>query len=92
MRSYFYGALLAPAFHGNSASQLPDKLAVSGSALLHIKCFSENSTPIIGNATKQIGADSLATAQEACLARGVGTVHNVWGHRALLGLANELEA
>lgn len=83
-RSYFYGALLSPAFIGDSIPSLPERLEIDSQAMVHIKCFAENDTPIVGNAKENIGSGKLETAMQACIDMSVGTVHSVWGHKTIV--------
>ncbi|MDB4451558.1 hypothetical protein N9131_00905 [bacterium] len=90
-RSYFYGALVSPPLP-SATSVIPERLTVAGQAMLHIKCFKENNTPIVGNVAGEIGDAALATAQRACTDMSVGAVHGVWGNRTIIRRANEMEA
>ena len=90
-RSYFYGALLTPLLP-DVASPLPERLHIDSQAMVHIKCFAENNTPIVGNASKQIGDRELQAALQACTDCSVGAVHSVWGHRTILKKAEEIRA
>ena len=89
-RSYFFGALLAPAFKPKGGDDLPSTLEIVSQAMVHIKSFSDNNTPIVGNAESQIGRSHLAEAQKACTDFSVGTTHNVWGSGTIIRRAERL--
>ena len=91
-RSYFYGALLSPPFDSDSIRNLPSKFEVRSRAMLHIKCFAENETPIVGNIADRIGTAELGAAYRACTDMSIGTIHSVWGHRTLLRRAEDVGA
>lgn len=88
-RSYFFGAL------GNSvltASEeaLPARLELLEHALLHIKCYKENNTPIIGNVAARIDSKVLARIAIDINTFNVGQKTSVWGHRTLVTYANRV--
>jgi hypothetical protein len=89
-RSYFHGALLSPPFDRESISNLPSKFEVCSRAMVHINCFAENETPIVGNIADRIGVFELEAAYRACTDTGVGAVHSVWGHRTLARRAEDV--
>jgi hypothetical protein len=84
MRSYFYGALLAPAFNPTVETKLPADLQIVSQAMVHIKCFSDNNTPVVGNAAEEMGESQLIAAQRACTDLTVGTSHRVWSSGTVL--------
>ena len=90
-RSYFYGALLSPAF-SSEVSAVPEKMNIDASALVHIKCFAENNTPIVGNSSEAIGEEAIRKAMAAATDMSVGAVHSVWGSRTILRRAEEVAA
>ena len=57
-RSYFYGGIANIVLESDEPDSIPNDIDISEYALLHIKCFKENETPIIGN----IKTQSLASA------------------------------
>lgn len=89
-RSYFYGALFSPAFEGHSLSSIPAKLHIEESAMVHISCFAENNTPLVGNVVEQIGLSTIQAAMSSHQDLSVGAVYRVWGHRAIIRNAEVL--
>src|SRR5215469_4803043 len=59
-RSYFFGALAAEVLAEPSVALIPLHIRLAGQALLHIKCFKENDTPIAGNIADRIDAARLS--------------------------------
>lgn len=89
-RSYFFGALGVDVLEAPNPELIPSRVRLTEQALLHIKCFQENETPIAGNILERIDAKSLSTTRAEAHTYGVGSVHHVWGYRTIISRANEL--
>lgn len=90
-RTAFYGGLLAPAFRSEEVTP-PSRLDIALAAMVHVKCYAENKTPIVGNLAEAIGSDAINVALSACADMSVGAVHRVLGHLALLKRAQTVAA
>lgn len=90
-RSYFYGGLLDAVVEKQSVDDLPASLVVKQFALLHIGCFKENNTPIIGNIASRIGASSLQAIERKTKDFSVGATSSVWGHQTIIKYAESVE-
>ena len=82
-RTAFYGGLLAPAFRSEEEI-LPSRLDITLAAMIHVKCYAANKTPIVGNLAQVLGSNAIDAALAACTDMRVGAVHGVLGHLALL--------
>jgi len=82
-RTAFYGGLLTPAFRSEGAI-LPTRLNIALAAMVHVKCYAENKTPIVGNLAHVISSGAIKDALSACTDTSVGAVHRVLGNLALL--------
>ena len=91
-RSYFYGALADAVLEAPEVDLIPDQVSVGEHALLHIKCFRENGTPIVGNMLKHLESRLLADVERQVSDMNVGATHRVWGYRTIVKRANELVA
>jgi hypothetical protein len=72
--------------------QLPGCVTVGEHALVHIKCYRENNTPIVGNILERLDKTQLAQITTDIQASHVGHVSRVWGWRTLFRKANEIAA
>ncbi|WP_143225952.1 hypothetical protein [Acidovorax sp. 56] len=86
-KSYFYGGLLDAVVEHASTDELPPSLAVKHFALLHIGCFKENNTPIVGNVAAHIGSSALQELESKTKEFSVGAISSVWGHRTIVKYA-----
>ena len=91
VRSSFYGGLLEAVVDMPLIDLLPSKLKVSQFALVHIKCFKENHTPIVGNVASRIGLSSLEAIEKKANDFSVGAKSSVWGHRTIIKYAENIE-
>lgn len=90
-RTAFYGGLLAPAFRSEEAI-LPARLDIAPAAMVHVKCYAENKTPIVGNLVHAVGSNAVDLALSAGTDTSVGAVHRVLGYLALLERARMIAA
>ena len=91
-RSYFYGGLLDVVVEHPNIDALPTSLSVKQFALLHIGCFKENNTPIVGNVAAHIGSSSLQEIQRKTKDFSVGSTSSVWGHQTIVKYAEGVGA
>jgi hypothetical protein len=89
-RSYFFGALANVVIYGTDV--LPEKMPLLQHALLHIKCFKENNTPIVGNIANKLFNLELENILSDINSSGVGSSTRVWGHRTICKYANDVKA
>lgn len=85
-RSYLFGGIVNYICKEEN-SPLPKKINIFDYALVHIKCYRENNTPIIGNIIDKIDAIKLSEMKEL-----VKTKNNVWGYKTIIKYANKVEA
>jgi hypothetical protein len=91
-RSCFQGGILEAVVNEPSVESLPRTLKVRDYALVHIKCFKENNTPIVGNVAERIGVEALQATERNAHDFSVGARSRVWGHLTILKYANQVEA
>ena len=89
-RSYFFGALAIDVLEAPIPELIPSRLRLTHQALLHIKCFQENATPITGNILDRIDTKKVGAMRVEAHTFKVGSVHHVWGYRTLVDRANDL--
>jgi len=89
-RSYFFGALAAETVQAPDLELIPPQVILTERALLHIKCFKENGTPIAGNIVDRLDAAILITLTSAAPSQGVGSISHVWGYRTIVTNANAI--
>jgi hypothetical protein len=89
-RSYFFGALAAETVQAPALALIPPQVELMEQALLHIKCFKENDTPIAGNIIDRLDAAILITPNSAAHSHGVGSISHVWGYRTIVTNANAI--
>ncbi len=86
-RSSFFGAF-ANIVVADTSELLPPHLQLLEHALVHIKCFKENNTPIVGNLRSHLDAKALASIAADIQQSGVGHTTRVWGWQTLFKKAN----
>lgn len=91
-RSYFYGGIAKALVNDTQISSLSNDINVAEYALLHIKCFKENNTPIAGNIASHLSSGLLESLREESHKTGVGSKTNVWGYRTIYKYANAVKA
>jgi hypothetical protein len=91
-RRYFFGALANCILEEPQAHLIPAHVDLGGHALVHIKCFEENDTPIAGNIIHCIDTGALDALNAKAHKYDVGTSSLVWGYRTIVTKANALTA
>ncbi len=86
-RGSFYGGILDVSVPRASAEELPAAVRIKEFALVHIGCFKENDTPIVGNIASCIGAQAFAEVNRTVNDLSIGATSKVWGHRTILKYA-----
>jgi hypothetical protein len=86
-RSYFYGALLSQIQESEVIPEGKNIFSFFEVALLPIKVFSENNSPIIGNI-----ADRLSKPEVTLTLQNIETKTNVWGYRTPIQYGNRIPA
>jgi hypothetical protein len=91
-RSSFYGGILNVVVRHPNVSEIPPHVEVKKYALVHISCFKENNTHIVGNAAVNIGAPVLAAIQRDTADFSVGATSSVWGYKTIIKYAAAVTA
>ncbi len=91
-RLYFFGAFGALTVATPQLSELPPNVTLGDPALVHVKCYSENDTPIVGNILDRLDPAHLERMAAGIQNSGVGHVTRVWGWRTLRKKANDIAA
>lgn len=91
-RSYFFGALALQTAKTADLSVVAGRLTLGERALLHIKCFRENQTPIAGNLLDRLDSSLIDEMLNIDLEGGIGHTTRVWGWSTVLHYANALAA
>jgi hypothetical protein len=91
-RSYFFGALATSLVPTPEEKRFPGRVDIGPHALLHIKCFKENGTPITGNLTSRLYGPFLEALEIASHRHEVGDVSRVWGWQTIFTEANAIVA
>lgn len=91
-RSYFFGALAKEVLAAPRLNLVPSRVELPEQALLHIKCFKENHTPIAGNILDHIDGPALNAMHVEAHSTGVGSTRHVWGYRTIVRRANAIAA
>jgi len=89
-RSYFFGALAADIVEAPALELISRQVVLTEQALLHIKCFKENDTPVAGNIIDRIDPAILIAMNSAAHSGRVGAIIRVWGHRTIVTKANAI--
>ncbi len=91
-RAFIFGAFGNVTVATPELEQLPACVAFGEHALVHIKCYRENNTPIVGNILNRLDEGRLGEIGADIHNSGVGHVTRVWGWRSLLRTANGIAA
>ena len=91
-RSYFYGGIANIILESQDIDNLPNNIDISEYALLHIKCFKENETPIIGNLKNKLKNGTLNKIIANVTDTSVGSKSSVWGYKTISKYANNVDA
>lgn len=89
-RAYFFGALADAVVNAPEIDLLPPRITLAEHALVHIKCYRENQTPIVGNVLDRLDGKQLEDIALDIANSGVGHVTRVWGWRTIAREAMEL--
>ena len=87
-RSAFYGALGSTRVETPTLERLPPTFALLRPALVHVSCYKENNTPVVGNVADRVGQLSLEAAAAAVNSSALGSVSKVWGYNTIVKYAN----
>lgn len=91
-RAFIFGALGNVAVAAPQLEQLPARLTLAEPALVHIKCYRENKTPIVGNVSNRLDATRLDQLAAEIDHADHGHITRVWGWRTLILKANGIAA
>ena len=91
-RSYFFGALAKVVLAAPRLNLVPSRVELTEQALIHIKCFEANHTPVAGNILDRIDGPALDSMHAAAHSTGVGSTRDVWGYRTIVQRANGVAA
>jgi hypothetical protein len=89
-RSYIYAGLFRPALEASVLPIIPDGMTLDDFALVHVQCFRENNTPVIGNAASSIGSALFELVKRSSIDFGVGAKHKVWGSHTIVRRAQSI--
>jgi len=89
-RTSIYGALINAVVSVQDVSELPKHLEIRYHAALHIKCFKENDTPIVGNIADRIDSKVLRKIRADVSNMTVGSTILAWGYKTIFKYANEI--
>lgn len=89
-RSYFFGALTSQILGAPRVELVSPKVVLGEWALLHIKCFQKNDTPLAGNIFDRLDPAAVDAMRTKAHSYRVGTVHRVWGHSTIIQRANTI--
>ena len=91
-RSYFFGALAKEVLAAPRINLVPSRVELIEQALLHIKCFKENHTPLAGNILDRIDGPALSAMHAEAHSTRVGSTTLVWGYRTIVRRADAIAA
>ena len=86
----FYGGIVNAVVKAPNIYELPAHLEIRRYAVLHIKCFKENNTPVVGNIVDRIGSKALEKIRTDVTHMSVGSCISVWGYKTIFKYANEI--
>jgi len=89
-RAYFFGALANVVVDAPVIDHLPPRIALAEHALVHIKCYRENQTPIVGNVLDRLIGKQIENITADISNSGIGLVTRVWGWRTVARQAIEV--
>jgi hypothetical protein len=89
-RTNFYGGIVNAVVNAPDIYELPMHLEIRRYAVLHIKCFKENNTPVVGNIADRIGGKALEKIRAEVSYMSVGSCISVWGYRTIFKYADEI--
>ncbi len=73
-----------------SIDLIPLRISIFKYALLHIKCFKENNTPIVGNLRDRLGDQAIRAVEVASEDTSIGATTRVWGWKTIYTIADEI--
>jgi hypothetical protein len=91
-RMYFFGALANVILSSGLLDCIPERLVLGAHALIHIKSYRENNTPILGNIRDRLDELSLARIARDLEGSGIGHTASVWGWRTIIKYADQIGA
>ncbi len=91
-RNYFYGGIANTVLESDNSEDIPNGIDVTDYALLHIKCFKENNTPIVGNLMDKLKKNTFTTITSDVSNASVGSKSSVWGYKTIFKYANKVNA
>jgi len=90
-RSYFYGGIVNCLCESPDINKIPSKVYIYEYALLHIKCFKENQTPIVGNIHNKLQEKYLKKIHANINDFSIGATSNVWGYKVIYSYAEKIK-
>ena len=91
-RCYFFGALADVAVNAPDLGRLPAQVTLREHALVHIRCYKENNTPVVGNIRERLDRGQLQQIAADIDSSGVGHTTRVWGWKTIVERATSLAA
>ncbi len=89
-RSGFYGGIINAVVSTPNSTELPKHLDIRYHAVLHISCFKENNTPIVGNIVDRIDDKALRKIKADVSNMKVGSTISAWGYKTIFKYADEI--
>ncbi len=89
-RTSIYCGIVNAVVNNPDVLELPVHLEIRSHAVLHIKCFKENNTPIVGNIADRIGDKTLKKIKADVSNMKVGSTILVWGYNTIFKYADEI--
>jgi|GEM_PF-2032822 len=89
-RAGFYGGIINSVVSIPDVSELPAHLEIRYHAVLHISCFKENNTPIVGNIVGRLDSKVLRKIRADISNMKVGSTISSWGYKTIFKYANEI--
>jgi len=87
-RSSFYGGIIDAVVCAPDGSELPKHLDIRYHAVLHISCFKENKTPIVGNIGDRIDNKAVKKMKADVSNMKVGSTILSWGYKTIFKYAD----
>jgi hypothetical protein len=89
-RAYLFGAFADVAVDKPEIDSLPQRMTLREHALVHVKSYQENNTPIVGNVRARLSDEQLERITADIASSSIGQTTRVWGWRTLIEKANHI--
>jgi len=72
------------------ADAWPPRVFLRFVAAVHVHCYEQNGTPIVGNVAGRLDPAQVAEIERTYSSSGIGVTHAVWGYRTLYKYAERV--